>query len=187
MTITPEQIAEWTALVAIATPGPWHAVSLGESVSIILPTAIAAEHADAAFIAAAREALPALLTEREELKALMLANEGVLVDAPALAVKERDRAEAAEASLAEARARIATLELVKAQLAEARAENERLREGLRQYADENNWHHVRMMPESGDVDPSQTLWGIQRDDPNELGGASKKGFTIARALLEDKS
>lgn len=75
--VTPEQIAEWRRLAEAATPGPWSApVETGPTeVHGATPVAITslvhsvAEKHDARFIAAAREAVPALLAEVERLRA----------------------------------------------------------------------------------------------------------------------
>ena len=78
--ITPEQLAQWRALADAATPGPWEATSTwsddGDSYYVavvdgraLLDTYVSMTDADAAFIAAAREAVPALLAEVERLTA----------------------------------------------------------------------------------------------------------------------
>lgn len=74
--ITQEQLEQWRALADAATPGPWELKNYGKSVYLAGP---AIEDiigriqfhagADAAFIAAARAAVPALLAEVERLTA----------------------------------------------------------------------------------------------------------------------
>lgn len=78
---SPEQRAEWKALADAATEGPWTAAeqSHGEWFSIQSPhlaLCTAFEPADAAFIAAARTAVPALLEEVERLREALRQAEG---------------------------------------------------------------------------------------------------------------
>lgn len=90
--MTDEQLQEWSVLAEAATPGPWKSgwswqdainggksawsegpVHVGETLSQVAPQAIA----DAAFIAAAREAVPALVAEVRRLRAELAADQPV--------------------------------------------------------------------------------------------------------------
>lgn len=90
--MTDEQLQEWSVLAEAATPGPWKSgwnwqdtisdgksawgegpVHVGEKLSQVAPQAIA----DAAFIAAAREAVPALVAEVRRLRAELAAAQAV--------------------------------------------------------------------------------------------------------------
>ncbi len=84
--IAQEQLARWRGLADAATPGPWEATSTwsddGDSYYVavvdgraLLDTYVSMTDADAAFIAAAREAVPALLAEVERLSVLVLSYE----------------------------------------------------------------------------------------------------------------
>jgi hypothetical protein len=101
---TPQQRAEWAALAEAATPGPWEAVQ-GASAGwwVEQPnTATIADididysgqpDADAAFIAAAREAVPALLADLEAVEAALEAGDACgAVGCRALAERDRLRA-----------------------------------------------------------------------------------------------
>lgn len=77
MTPTPEERAEWGRLCEGATPGPWSAPTIHQVrsqfgggmhpvCSIDNQWGISRQHKDAAFIAAARTALPRLLSALEE-------------------------------------------------------------------------------------------------------------------------
>jgi len=82
--MTPEQLAAWRQLADATTPGPWEAMEFAQGYGFVTPTdngklrvifhtdEIAV--ADAAFIAAAREAVPALLAEVERLQAIVAAS-----------------------------------------------------------------------------------------------------------------
>jgi hypothetical protein len=80
--ITSEQLQHWRALAEAATPGPWEGESVWSDDSDsyyvavadgrgLLDTYISISDADAAFIAAARTAVPALLAEVERLQAVI--------------------------------------------------------------------------------------------------------------------
>ena len=81
MAITEEQRAEWMRLAEQATPGPWapygdsHLPEPGwevEPEGAVLPKICRqTTEADAAFIAAAREAMPALLAENAALRRII--------------------------------------------------------------------------------------------------------------------
>ena len=83
--VTEQQAQEWRELAEAATPGPWwitknpeffavvasHPVEVGDTFIAVVDGELSkdSEH-DAAFIAAARTAVPALLAERDDLAAL---------------------------------------------------------------------------------------------------------------------
>lgn len=77
MKITPELLAAWRAVTEAATPGPWKAYhgkywsAAEDSEDREIGTFPADEHGDACsdFIAAARTAMPALISEVERLRA----------------------------------------------------------------------------------------------------------------------
>ena len=79
MTITNEQAQEWRELAEAATPGPWEpgvlsiprdsVISVSENRYVCSVGNGGYWQQDAAFIAAARTAVPALLTERDALAA----------------------------------------------------------------------------------------------------------------------
>lgn len=86
ITVTDEQIAEWRRLSDAATSGPWRATSDGDWVGYVIAakrrTTIAiceASEVDMDFIAAAREAVPALLAEIERLRAATRDREAVIL------------------------------------------------------------------------------------------------------------
>lgn len=79
MPIESKQLDQWKALADAATPGPWRAqVSLGaatlarESGALLAAGQGLFEPQDAAFIAAARSAVPVLISEIERLRAVAL-------------------------------------------------------------------------------------------------------------------
>jgi len=79
--VTPEQLAEWAALTDAATMGPWEVRRLSwpqdsrDASDIVSPFGVISDAenmpkaADAAFIAAARAAVPALIAEVQRLRA----------------------------------------------------------------------------------------------------------------------
>lgn len=74
--ITDEQVAEWRRLEKCATTGPWintggrfPKVNGGPVGDLKVASLLFADDDDAAFIAASRYAVPALLAERDELRA----------------------------------------------------------------------------------------------------------------------
>jgi hypothetical protein len=84
---TDAQLQEWQALADAATPGTWgkeySAVTANERITHIAHAdPMGNGEADAAFIAAARAAVPALLAEVQRLRAQNTALRDVLADVP---------------------------------------------------------------------------------------------------------
>jgi hypothetical protein len=81
--IAPQQLNTWKQLASAATPGPWQVDSTAQGPAVIVDAdeyvcttwedSEFDQEADAAFIAAAREAVPALIAEVERLTALLQA------------------------------------------------------------------------------------------------------------------
>jgi hypothetical protein len=115
-----DRLAEIEKRAERATPGPWsvdrgaltenRAIWGSDGICVGIAWHYHNAQPNAEFMAEARQDIPwllsvlaardaelsALVRERDEYRALALAAEGVLVDAPALAVRERERAEVAE-------------------------------------------------------------------------------------------
>ena len=82
--MTPEQLAEWAALTDAATMGPWEVRRLSwpqdsrDASDIVSPFGVISDAenmpkaADAAFIAAARAAVPALIAEVQRLRTVLV-------------------------------------------------------------------------------------------------------------------
>lgn len=88
--MTDEQLAEWERLAAAATPGPWEAIPTVDADFATIKTRgklgwmqyheydPGIDATDAAFVAAAREAVPALVAEVRRLREALRAVERVV-------------------------------------------------------------------------------------------------------------
>lgn len=102
MTITNEQAQEWRELAEAATPGPWEpgvlsiprdsVISVSENRYVCSVGNGGYWQQDAAFIAAARTAVPALLTERDALAAEVQQLRAQLDAVPVTSIKKVFRA-----------------------------------------------------------------------------------------------
>lgn len=140
--MTPERRAELRRLCNEALEGPWYpkhgGLNLmvqhpkGGDISVFVATCISHEQriANVAFAATARTALPELLDEVERLRRFDGCDGCSTGDCP-----HDDEADCVQAQ--------------GAALAAAAAENERLREALKEYADEDSWHDFEPMYGAG--------------------------------------